>query len=227
MNVVVFGAIYRSSEYNRQSMEENRQRRIYGISGRVPVIGRRTEHFLISRLSFVIFSISKQHLILCWPRSIGRRAIWWVTAKAIKDALPIFINSSRHFLFFSFLFGRGGLGDLCFHLGCQLLPEQGAPVGRKSISVESDFVMDRQDLPPAKSGSPWAGSAFCRHFLCQCDAVEEKVSGLRFFLGGRQTSSLSIDPLMRQHGRVQIKRRQRGKRLKIQRRRHCRWRCSF
>ena len=101
------------------------------------------------------------------------------------------------------------------------------PVGRKSISVESDFVMDRQDLPPAKSGSPWAGSAFCRHFLCQCDAVEEKVSGLRFFLGGRQTSSLSIDPLMRQHGRVQIKRRQRGKRLKIQRRRHCRWRCSF
>ena len=86
--------------------------------------------------------------------------------------------------FFFFLFGRGGLGDLCFHLGCQLLPEQGAPVGRKSISVESDFVMDRQDLPPAKSGSPWAGSAFCRHFLCQCDAVEEKVSGLRFFWGG-------------------------------------------
>ena len=53
MNVVVFGAIYRSSEYNRQSMEENRQRRIYGISGRVPVIGRRTENFLIPRLSFV------------------------------------------------------------------------------------------------------------------------------------------------------------------------------
>ena len=130
---------------------------------------------------FFVF-ISKQHL--CWPRSIGRRAIWWVTAKAIKDALPIFINSSRHFLFFFFLFGRGGLGDLCFHLGCQLLPEQGAPVGRKSISVESDFVMDRQDLPPAKRGSPWAGSAFCRHFLCQCDAVEEKVSGLRFFWGG-------------------------------------------
>ena len=58
------------------------------------------------------------------------------------------------------------------------------PVGRKSISVESDFVMDRQDLPPAKSGSPWAGSAFCRHFLCQCDAVEEKVSGCGFFGGG-------------------------------------------
>ena len=183
MNVVVFGAIYRSSEYNRQSMEENRQRRIYGISGRVPVIGRRTEHFLISRLSFVIFSISKQHLILCWPRSIGRRAIWWVTAKAIKDALPIFINSSRHFLFFFFYLKEEDSVIYVFISAANFFPNK-VPVGRKSISVESDFVMDRQDLPPAKSGSPWAGSAFCRHFLCQCDAVEEKVSGCGFFGGG-------------------------------------------